>query len=95
MDYFRAAAQANEMSKRVLDLTAHIIDMNPAHYTIWYVISTDLPSLEYGSSFSSSSFIFHRQYRQRLLDALKIDLSSELDFVDELAEEKSKNYQIW
>jgi protein farnesyltransferase/geranylgeranyltransferase type-1 subunit alpha len=35
MDYFRAVARVNEKSKRVLELTAHIIDMNPAHYTIW------------------------------------------------------------
>lgn len=37
----------------------------------------------------------HRQYRQSLLDALKMDLNTELDFIDMLAEEKSKNYQIW
>ena len=36
MDYFRAVARANEKSQRVFELTAHIIDMNPAHYTIWY-----------------------------------------------------------
>ncbi|KAI8581566.1 hypothetical protein K450DRAFT_231939 [Umbelopsis ramanniana AG] len=70
MDYFRAVARVNEKSQRVLELTAHIIDMNPAHYTIW-------------------------QYRQSLLDALKMDLNTELDFIDVLAEEKSKNYQIW
>ncbi|GAB5586626.1 CAAX geranylgeranyltransferase alpha subunit [Umbelopsis nana] len=70
MDYFRAVARANEKSQRVFELTAHIIDMNPAHYTIW-------------------------QYRQSLLDALKVDLHTELDFIDDLAEDKSKNYQIW
>lgn len=35
MNYFRAVSHANEKSQRVLELTAHIIDMNPAHYTIW------------------------------------------------------------
>jgi protein farnesyltransferase/geranylgeranyltransferase type-1 subunit alpha len=39
MDYFRAVARTNEKSQRVFELTAHIIDMNPAHYTIWYGIS--------------------------------------------------------
>ncbi|KAJ2965019.1 hypothetical protein NQZ79_g53 [Umbelopsis isabellina] len=72
MDYFRAVSRANEKSQRVLELTAHIIDMNPAHYTIC-----------------------RRQYRQSLLDALKVDLEEELNFIDELAEDKSKNYQIW
>ncbi|KAG2178052.1 hypothetical protein INT43_003305 [Umbelopsis isabellina] len=70
MDYFRAVSRTNEKSQRVLELTAHIIDMNPAHYTIW-------------------------QYRQSLLDALKVDLEEELNFIDELAEDKAKNYQIW
>lgn len=37
----------------------------------------------------------HRQYRQSLLDALKVDLEEELNFIDELAEDKAKNYQIW
>jgi len=35
MEYLRAVMAANEMSQRVLDLTAHIIGLNPAHYTVW------------------------------------------------------------
>lgn len=35
MGYFRAVSRANEKSKRVLDLLADIIEMNPAHYTVW------------------------------------------------------------
>ena len=35
--YLRAVMAANEKSPRVLDLTADIIGMNPAHYTVWYV----------------------------------------------------------
>ncbi|KAI4226034.1 MAG: hypothetical protein L6R36_003480 [Xanthoria steineri] len=35
MGYFRAVTAKNEKSERVLDLTEHIIGMNPAHYTIW------------------------------------------------------------
>jgi protein farnesyltransferase/geranylgeranyltransferase type-1 subunit alpha len=37
MAYLRAVMAANELSQRVLDLTAHIINLNPAHYTVWYV----------------------------------------------------------
>ncbi|KAI8622599.1 hypothetical protein BC830DRAFT_1088972 [Chytriomyces sp. MP71] len=37
MDYFRACARVDERSQRVLDLTAVIIDLNPAHYTVWKV----------------------------------------------------------
>ncbi|KAI9816993.1 MAG: hypothetical protein M1826_001688 [Phylliscum demangeonii] len=35
MAYFRAVMAADEFSERVLDLTEHIIDLNPAHYTVW------------------------------------------------------------
>ncbi|KAL8927837.1 MAG: hypothetical protein Q9172_001210 [Xanthocarpia lactea] len=35
MGYLRAVMAKNEKSERVLELTEHIINMNPAHYTIW------------------------------------------------------------
>lgn len=35
MSYLRAVMAANEYSERALDLTEHIIKMNPAHYTVW------------------------------------------------------------
>jgi hypothetical protein len=34
-NYFRAIVKSGEMSPRVLELTEHIIRMNPAHYTAW------------------------------------------------------------
>lgn len=37
MSYLRAVMAKNEFSDRVLDLTEHIISMNPAHYTVWCV----------------------------------------------------------
>jgi hypothetical protein len=37
MDMYRAIAQKNEYSPRALALTADLIDLVPAHYTIWYV----------------------------------------------------------
>jgi protein farnesyltransferase/geranylgeranyltransferase type-1 subunit alpha len=70
MDYFRAVTISNEKSERVLQLTEDIIDMNPAHYTIW-------------------------NYRQDVLFALDSDLDKELDYIDEIAEDQIKNYQIW
>ncbi len=33
--YLRAVMANNEMSERVLELTEHVIGMNPAHYTVW------------------------------------------------------------
>ncbi|KAG8911355.1 CAAX geranylgeranyltransferase alpha subunit [Tulasnella sp. 418] len=38
MDYFRAIVKAQEYSPRVLELTEAIVRMNPAHYSVWYVI---------------------------------------------------------
>lgn len=35
MGYLRAVMAKNEYSQRVLELTEHIISMNPAHYTVW------------------------------------------------------------
>ncbi len=35
MSYFRAIMGKDEKSDRVLGLTEHIIQMNPAHYTVW------------------------------------------------------------
>lgn len=37
MSYLRAVMAKGELSERVLSLTEDIIDMNPAHYTVWYV----------------------------------------------------------
>jgi hypothetical protein len=34
-NYFRAIVKSGETSPRVLELTEHIIRMNPAHYTAW------------------------------------------------------------
>ena len=35
MSYLRAVMASNEKSLRVMELTNHIIKMNPAHYTVW------------------------------------------------------------
>ena len=35
MSYLRAVMANSEYSERILDLTEHIINMNPAHYTVW------------------------------------------------------------
>lgn len=35
MSYLRAVMASDEKSERVLALTEDIIDMNPAHYTVW------------------------------------------------------------
>ncbi len=36
-NYFRAIVKKGEKSLRVLDLTEQVIELNPAHYSAWYV----------------------------------------------------------
>lgn len=38
--YFRAVVAAQERSERVLDLTEHIIRLNPGHYSVWWVFTS-------------------------------------------------------
>ena len=37
MSYLRAVMAKDEKSDRSLALTEHIIRLNPAHYTVWYI----------------------------------------------------------
>jgi protein farnesyltransferase/geranylgeranyltransferase type-1 subunit alpha len=84
--YLRAIMAANEMSPRVLNLTADIINMNPAHYTVWFVQATFwcIQSLTQG-----------RIYRAQTLRKLKSDLHAELQWLAPLSLKHLKNYQIW
>jgi protein farnesyltransferase/geranylgeranyltransferase type-1 subunit alpha len=70
MGYLRAVMASGEYSPRVLDLTAHIISLNAAHYTVWL-------------------------YRATTLFALSSSIPDELEFVNEVALQNQKNYQIW
>lgn len=47
MDLFRAVLRSGEKTPRVLQLTEDLLEMNPANYTIWFVL------------FSRSSIFIH------------------------------------
>jgi protein farnesyltransferase/geranylgeranyltransferase type-1 subunit alpha len=60
MSYLRAIMAKNEMSERALSLTEDIIDMNAAHYTVWFVAPIhpslqDLPKLILSSPTGSTA----------------------------------------
>jgi protein farnesyltransferase/geranylgeranyltransferase type-1 subunit alpha len=59
-----------EYSARSLRLTETIIDMNPAHYTVWL-------------------------YRASILLAMALPIPAELAWLNAVALEHLKNYQIW
>ena len=61
---------AKEYSPRCLRLTETIIDMNPAHYTVWL-------------------------YRAEILLAMALPIPAELAWLNAVALEHLKNYQIW
>ncbi|KFY52185.1 hypothetical protein V497_08614 [Pseudogymnoascus sp. VKM F-4516 (FW-969)] len=70
ISYLRAIMAAKEHSPRALELTSHIISMNPAHYTVWL-------------------------YRASTLFALTFVLADELAWLNDVALNNQKNYQIW
>ncbi|KAI1197271.1 prenyltransferase alpha subunit [Nemania serpens] len=70
MAYLRAVMAVDEHTPRCLRLTENIIDMNPAHYTVWL-------------------------YRFEIIKALNIAMRVELEWLDEVSTDHSKNYQVW
>ncbi|POS85316.1 hypothetical protein EPUL_003038 [Erysiphe pulchra] len=70
MSYLRAIMATKEHSARALALTAHIVSLNPAHYTVWL-------------------------YRASTIKALNYSIAAELDWLNEIALQNQKNYQIW
>ncbi|KAF3929026.1 hypothetical protein ABW20_dc0101664 [Dactylellina cionopaga] len=81
MSYLRAVMAANDHSPRVLNLTADIINMNAAHYTVWGYRFKTLMSLDQSTT----------------LEDEKISWSwrKELEWVQSIAKRYEKNYQIW
>lgn len=86
-DYFRGVMATVERSERVLQLTEHIIRMNPAHYTVWSVCARVL-------SLGILTFVF-RQYRYDTLIIIGASLEKELELMDEISKKFIKYYQVW
>ena len=88
MSYLRAVMASDEKSERVLALTQDIIKMNPAHYTVWYLLAASLGSRQI-------LMCFDRLYRVDNLFALEKNLLQELEWLNSIALKHLKNYQIW
>jgi protein farnesyltransferase/geranylgeranyltransferase type-1 subunit alpha len=88
MEYFRAIVKAEEYSPRALELTLHIIRLNPSHYSVWLVrslfVSTVTPLME-----------GRRQYRYKALLQTDAPLEKELELMNTLMAQNLKSYQIW
>ncbi|KAK1754525.1 hypothetical protein QBC47DRAFT_384149 [Echria macrotheca] len=70
ISYLRAVMASKEYSDRCLRLTETIIEMNPAHYTVWL-------------------------YRAAIIQALKLSIPYEMEWLNKVALDNLKNYQIW
>ncbi|KAG5438091.1 hypothetical protein PCANB_002940 [Pneumocystis canis] len=102
MAYLKAIMMKEEMSERAMKLTAYIINMNPAHYTVWLMkvlinlkkdLFQELSWVEQLSRQHPKSYqLWH--YRQLLMDMYG-DPSMELVFLSQVLEKDSKNYHAW
>ena len=104
MSYLRAVMAANEFSPRVLDLTEDLIDMNPAHYTVWlyraqclFAINSDLhQELQWLSETALDHQKNYQIWHHRMLIVDKLDeCEGEADFVEQMFEKDAKNYHVW
>ncbi|KTW29919.1 bifunctional protein farnesyltransferase/protein geranylgeranyltransferase [Pneumocystis jirovecii RU7] len=104
MAYLKAIMIKEEMSERAMKLTTYLINMNPAHYTVWAYrmkvlinlkkdIFQELLWIEKLSKLHPKSYqLWH--YRQLLMDMYG-DPSTELKFLAQVLEKDSKNYHAW
>ena len=104
MSYLRAVMAANEKSERVLELTETVINMNPAHYTVWlyraqvlFALNADLrKELAWLNPVSLQHLKNYQiwQHRQVIVDKIGSP-DGEIDFINEMFEKDAKNYHVW
>ncbi|KAF2099217.1 protein prenylyltransferase [Rhizodiscina lignyota] len=98
MSYLRAVMAKNEFSERVLRLTEDIIDMNPAHYTVWlyrakalFTLHKDLrKEFDWLNPFALRHLknyqIWH--HRHTIIEALASDLDEKSPKIDNMIREE-------
>jgi len=104
MDLFRGIVKVGEHSKRVIELTSDILDINAANYTVWqyrrqclYQTGADLQDeLDYIDIFADDNpknyqIWFHRRAISEKLG----DGSRELPFCTKVISLDAKNYHAW
>ncbi|CAG8441131.1 1582_t:CDS:2 [Ambispora gerdemannii] len=104
MDLFRAITRKKELSERALKLTETIIELNPAHYTVWnyrqqiltaidYDLNEELNFVDSCAEQNPKNYqVWH--HRQIVVDKLN-DSSRELPFINGILDDDSKNYHAW
>ncbi|BGP15832.1 hypothetical protein JCM10213_005684 [Rhodosporidiobolus nylandii] len=104
MDTFRAMVAKKEKSKRTIELTEDIVQMNPGHYSVWKYrcdtllalggdLTEELTLLDDMVKYHLKSYQVW-QHRRQIVLALK-DPSRELDFTAKALAIDAKNYHTW
>jgi len=104
MNYFRAMLHKDERSKRALDVTTEVIQLNAANYTAWYFRRLILEAIKV-DYYDELAFITQMaldnpknyqiwHHRHVVVDMLQ-DPTKEIDFTAEILAEDAKNYHAW
>lgn len=91
MSYLRALMAANELSERTLKVTEYIIAINPAHYTCWGFRLRALFQVAKTQPLQAAQADSGEPAVKEELSWLK----GEIEYLDKVAVQHEKNYQIW
>ncbi|KAJ7640833.1 hypothetical protein DFH06DRAFT_623398 [Mycena polygramma] len=103
-DYLRAVVKAGEKSERVLQLTEHVIRLNPAHYSAWQyryetVLAIDWPldvEMKLMDELADKYLKTYQVWHHRRLILVRADTArAELHFVARILQQDEKNYHTW
>ncbi|KAJ7078082.1 hypothetical protein C8R44DRAFT_825628 [Mycena epipterygia] len=104
-DYLRGIVKAGEKSERVLQLTEHVIRLNPAHYSAWQYRYETLLAIQWplelevalmdelADKYLKTYQVWH--HRRLLLTLAPERAAAELVFIAGVLRSDEKNYHTW
>lgn len=107
MAYLRALMAADEKSERALEVTEDLVEMNPAHYTVWLYrmgVLRALAAAGGGTGVWKGKVVGVEEGVEDEQGKTKEEkeegegrtlFEQELDWLNDIAQRNQKNYQIW